>query len=247
MTKMFRDVSERTALIDLLGGLADATKPAECFQAFNRAIATVGFDGAMFALRDESENWRENITETTYPTAWVAHYVARNYTKTDPVRRFCFRVGDVFFWTETHRFFRKKELVIFEEAREFGLRSGLATPIFSGGALVGAIGLGSEARRLEDPRLKPFVRMASSLFHAAYTRHGAAEPPVENPIPLLTKREMEILGLMSEGNANAKISAELSIGLGSVEYHVANIFKKLAVDNRVAAVVRAIRLGLIDV
>jgi DNA-binding CsgD family transcriptional regulator len=247
MPKLFREDSEKNAIVELLNDLAAANRPGECFEAFSRAVAAVGFDGVAFVRRSESVQWRESITECTYPQEWVRRYVAMSYAKIDPARRFCFRTGDVFFWEDTYKYYRKKELVIFDEAREYGLRSGMATPIYSAGTLVGVVGLASKAPKLDDPRLKPFVRMSTSLFHAAYVQLASGDAAPVDPLPQMTKREMEIINLLSEGNANTKIATDLSIGLGSVEYHIANIFKKLDVDNRVAAVVRAIRLGLIDI
>ncbi len=247
MPKLFRDASEKNAMVNLLNDLTAAGRPIDCFDALNRAVAEIGFSGVAFVHRDDSAQWREGITACTYPEDWIRHYAAMSYAKIDPARRFCFRTGDVFFWEDTYKYYRKKELVIFDEAKEYGLKSGMATPLYSGGTLVGAVGLMSGAPRLDDPRLKPFVRMATSLFSAAYLQLSpVAEEPAE-PVPRMTKREMDVLSLLAEGCANTRIAADLSIGLGSVEYHIANVFAKLGVDNRVAAVVRAIRLGMIDI
>ena len=47
------------------------------------------------------------------------------------------------------------------------------------------------------------------------------------PLQRLTKRELEVLGLMAEGRSNAAIASGLVLSLGAVEKHIASIFTKL--------------------
>jgi DNA-binding NarL/FixJ family response regulator len=49
----------------------------------------------------------------------------------------------------------------------------------------------------------------------------------KGPLRRLTKRELEVLGLMAEGRSNAGIAAALVLTVGAVEKHVASIFTKL--------------------
>jgi DNA-binding CsgD family transcriptional regulator len=62
----------------------------------------------------------------------------------------------------------------------------------------------------------------------------------------LTGRQTEILTLIAEGWANKRIAAELNISVRTVDVHVRNICATLQVDTRVEAVVRAMRVGLIE-
>lgn len=147
----------------------------------------------MFVSRSAATDWKERITETSFPEEWVRHYVGMNYTKTDPARRFCFRTSQPFLWSETFAHFRKKELLIFSEAKEFGLRTGAVTPIFSGGTLMGAVGLSSAAAKLNDPRLKMAIDLAAQMFCGVYRQlaQDTADIAAE-PHPQLTKRERDV-------------------------------------------------------
>lgn len=62
----------------------------------------------------------------------------------------------------------------------------------------------------------------------------------------LTPREREILKLMSDGLPNKTIASRLSISERTVTTHIANIYSKLHVNNRVSAIQEAMRRRLLD-
>jgi DNA-binding NarL/FixJ family response regulator len=62
--------------------------------------------------------------------------------------------------------------------------------------------------------------------------------------PELTRREMDVLRLVVDGQDNATIGLQLSISRHTVKQHVTNIFEKLGVRTRVEAAVYAVRAGL---
>ncbi|MDP9223841.1 MAG: response regulator transcription factor [Actinomycetota bacterium] len=62
----------------------------------------------------------------------------------------------------------------------------------------------------------------------------------------LTPREREILRRMSEGLPNKTIANRLSISERTVTTHVANIYTKLHVNNRVSAIQEAMRRRILD-
>lgn len=63
----------------------------------------------------------------------------------------------------------------------------------------------------------------------------------------LTKREIEVLKLITEGLFNKEIAYKLNISERTVKNHVSNIFKKINASDRTQAAVFAIRNGLVDV
>lgn len=60
-------------------------------------------------------------------------------------------------------------------------------------------------------------------------------------IEWLTKRELDVLRLISEGCSNKKISDELTISERTVKNHISHIFRKIDVEDRTQAAVFAIR------
>jgi DNA-binding NarL/FixJ family response regulator len=65
--------------------------------------------------------------------------------------------------------------------------------------------------------------------------------------PALTEREIDVLQLIFKGQRNKEISDALSISETTVEAHLRNIFKKLDVHDRTAAVYVGLRRGIIHV
>ena len=69
---------------------------------------------------------------------------------------------------------------------------------------------------------------------------------VSEAFQALTPRESEILELMSEGLPNKTIASRLSISERTVTTHVANIYSKLHVNNRVSAIQEAMRRRILN-
>lgn len=67
----------------------------------------------------------------------------------------------------------------------------------------------------------------------------------DEPIKL-TKREIEVLSLVIEGRSSKEVADLLYVSKRTVDFHLANIYDKLQVTNRVQAFRRAVRLGLIS-
>ncbi len=62
----------------------------------------------------------------------------------------------------------------------------------------------------------------------------------------LTRREVQILGLLVAGKPDREIAEELTLSVRTVEHHVAHILVKLDVRTRTAAVSAAIAAGLAE-
>ncbi|MDO8684306.1 MAG: helix-turn-helix transcriptional regulator [Armatimonadota bacterium] len=62
----------------------------------------------------------------------------------------------------------------------------------------------------------------------------------------LTKREIEVLSLVLEGKSSREVAAALYCSKRTVDFHLARIYEKLQVTNRVQAMRRATLLGLVS-
>ena len=75
--------------------------------------------------------------------------------------------------------------------------------------------------------------------------NGVQAEQAEDQNVKLTKREVEVLSLVVQGKSSKEVADELFVSKRTVDFHLANIYDKLHVTNRVQAFRRATRLGLI--
>ncbi len=68
---------------------------------------------------------------------------------------------------------------------------------------------------------------------------------LEEPAPLLSDRELEVLECMVEGLTTQQMASRLFISENTVKTHVRHIFEKLEVSNRAEAVGKAMQMGLV--
>lgn len=108
------------------------------------------------------------------------------------------------------------------------------------------------------PYLLPLLKKAAQKEGASRHRRtlvaafdGAALPGVQREmngavlLEPLSVRERDVLTLMAGGKSNRFIAGELAITENTVKWHVKNIFQKLGVENRTAAVLAAQSMKLV--
>ena len=86
-------------------------------------------------------------------------------------------------------------------------------------ALIGEIGIGPRGERIADE---------------------------QSPVEALTRQEARMLGLLAEGLSNADICDRLVLSTATVKWHIYNLYQKLGVHSRTAAVREGRALGLLD-
>jgi len=89
---------------------------------------------------------------------------------------------------------------------------------------------------------------ATTEIRAAFEKNssGISRNSSEKSVPVLTRREQEILALIADGKTNQEIAQTLYIAPGTVRVHVHAILQKLDVRDRTQAAVIAIQQNLID-
>lgn len=132
------------------------------------------------------------------------------------------------------------EYLFCEAAAREALQGAVAVPIIAAGEVLGVISLtGPDELEMTD-RLRATL---SGIGHEVGTflerRTGQWTDG------LLSRREVQILQLSSEGLSGPAIAAHLGISPATVKTHFENIYAKYEVPDRVAAVAKAIRAGVI--
>jgi DNA-binding CsgD family transcriptional regulator len=97
-----------------------------------------------------------------------------------------------------------------------------------------------EAERARAGQSRAAAARASA--HARHLRAGAAAPAA----PAITPRETDVLTLASHGLTSTEIAEQLVLSPGTVRTHFENVYLKLGVSDKAAAVATALRHGLIE-
>ena len=86
---------------------------------------------------------------------------------------------------------------------------------------------------------------ANQIAWLETTLSEPAHPAIATLVETLSRREIDVLRLMADGQSNQEIAQVLVVALNTVKMHVKHIYRKLDVKNRVQAVAQARGLGLI--
>jgi len=102
------------------------------------------------------------------------------------------------------------------------------------------------------PRAVRVVHSGDALLAPTVTRrlveqftHPRPDPHRQAQLAKLTERERDVLIQLARGQSNTEIASELYLGESTVKTHVAHILNKLAVRDRIQAVIYAYEIGLI--
>jgi DNA-binding NarL/FixJ family response regulator len=75
---------------------------------------------------------------------------------------------------------------------------------------------------------------------------SALDTGADNARPLLSRREEEVLRMMAKGVSLTEAASRLYISVKTVKNHLSSIYEKLGCHDRAQAVLRAVRMGLIQ-
>jgi LuxR family transcriptional regulator, maltose regulon positive regulatory protein len=96
-----------------------------------------------------------------------------------------------------------------------------------------------------SPAARDHVNRVVAAFRAPAGRSATPAAAANGLMEPLTRRELEVLGLVAAGRPNREIADELVVSLETVKKHLSHIFDKLGAANRSQAVARARELRLI--
>ncbi len=100
-------------------------------------------------------------------------------------------------------------------------------------------------QRIVSAPLGMYVNRLLEAFASvsAVARPSQPRPEVPEPVEKLTDREREVLRMVADGHSNQEVSERLFLSIGTIKWHLHNIYDKLMVRNRTQAVKRARELN----
>ncbi len=103
-----------------------------------------------------------------------------------------------------------------------------------------------KARRQVDRKLNAYQQhILAAMSPVAALPVSTEALLLQEDLEPLTNRELQILRLLDQNLTNKEIARELVLTTGTVKVHISNVYRKLSVNNRRAAVTLAKALGIL--
>lgn len=112
-----------------------------------------------------------------------------------------------------------------------------------------ALAAGATTYLLKDTLSDDLIRTVRDVHAGGHPLPAAIKAKLDARAeqPTLTSREVQVLKLVAQGRRNKEIAARLGISEETVPVHLKNIFTKLKVNERTAAVNVALRRGIVHI
>jgi LuxR family quorum-sensing transcriptional regulator LasR len=210
---------------------------------------SLGFDTVLYAaLPSKHANLETSFLHSNYSQEWREHYESHKLHYVDPTVRHCMTSVLPLVW-EPDTFAQKDQVSMYEEASHFGMRSGITFPMHGCNGEAGLISFATDMLPDQqfDERLMHYMADLSLVRDYAFEsslKFIHARGPAE-PVPHLTKRELEVLKWVMAGKSSWEISRITDCAEATINFHIANIRQKFGVNTRQQALVKAIALGII--
>lgn len=239
-----------TLIADLLDRLDGATTPAELRDILVNALEAAGLPHIAYCHLSDFQRTGDLAAlqrVMTFPGEWLEYYQARRYQAIDPVFQASHTARRPFRWqdlTTRRETFTARQRTMIAEAATVGMAHGLTVPLFGPDGEHAIVSVASPDP-LEGAALTPArIAAVATAFHAVY--QDLTQPPThEAPPPPLHPREREVLLWCARGKTSWEISHILHLAERTVDHYAANAMTKLQATTRAAAVVKAVRHGMI--
>ena len=232
-------------VFDFVAKIDKHTSTADLLVGFQRHAVNFGFANLIITgLPIGKQDMEPMVLMSNWPDGWYQRYAANHYADRDPVCLYAARTRNAFDWSEIPGDLRSRtgSSRVMNEAKAFGLRSGLLVPCASRLHWVAAVALASDQPGL---KISQRERMALAFMATAVTRRAERLRGFDDPPDPLTMREREVLTRAAGGGTAAQLSEDMGMSEHTLVSHLANIRRKFGVKTTMQSVVRAIRLGLI--
>lgn len=215
--------------------------------AANEGFDQVGYGALTYNEPVHLDGHAAPAVALNFPSDWTDHYFARKYHQIDPVVLFTPSIARPFLWRwlQQRRSLEHKQRLIFDEAHEAGLRNGASVPLHGPWGRVAVVSFASRTDDADTEAKLSRLNVLASQFHIAFTDLSEGAQATDIPVRL-SRREKDCLSWTAQGKSSWDIGMILKISENTVNFHVKNAMRKLGTTSRTVAVVKSIRLNLID-
>lgn len=239
-------------IIQLLVLAGEAKSEAELIAQLESLLKAYGFDHYSLSLQSRpNQSSQGNVIVARWPDGWSEIYVERKYALIDPTVRMLGIAQRPFRWRDAVMTLRndphrQRMQRMMQEGARYGLLDGYMFPIHGRNGLLGNFAVGGRPVELSHAEMSMFGALATRVFWRIMELRGQAEE-LETAAKVdtqLTRREMEVIALLTDGLTSNEIAKSLDISSHTVDWYINGLQEKLKAKNRQHVVASAFRLGL---
>lgn len=206
--------------------------------------SSIAYGSRTPASNVQRKSRRKLPTISTYPKEWQEHCSKSGYDRLDPRVSLGNSKALPLLWDDAYKNpnTTDSERRKFDEAKEFGLRTGVTIPLPRRlGTCPTMSFVQTETSGLSNSAVI-YLSLAASVFHTMVE----CSLDLNAHVPSLTAREKDCISWVAKGKSSDDIGIILGISPNTVDFHVKNVMKKLETTNRMVAAMEAEELGLIE-
>ncbi|OHV82221.1 LuxR family transcriptional regulator [Rhizobium sp. LCM 4573] len=242
------------SIVQLLVLVGETKTKSDLVTLLESLLKTYGFEYYGVLTQPKShENPMKMMLAGHWPAGWRENYIAKKYILIDPAIRIMGIAHRSFRWREASAMLRNDPLWpraqrMMQDSGRHGLNDGYTFPVHGRGGLLGSMMISSSRSvDLSPAEMALFETAAKKVFWRLMEFAGEAKK-LEKATALgapLTRREMEVIGLLADGMTSHDIARTLSISNHTVDWYINGLQDKLNARNRQHLVAFAFRHGLV--
>jgi len=237
-------------LIEFIYASNKAQSVEELLSSFIEFITEYNFDKYIISEISTDHNYRDGRKFgliTNYPDALMNEYIEKNLVENDPIYKRALTSRRPFPWSDMRKEnLTDKEKSAMADVEKYGFYQGITVTIYQPlGRIIGISLATPDRNRVFDDNTLMIMNLLCNQFYARFSCLLDQNKLIDEPANI-TDREREVLLWIAKGKTKKDIACILDISESCVKRHCENIFKKLEVNNLPYAVVKALRMGLIN-
>lgn len=236
-------------IYDRLSKLFDAPAEVNWSETVFSIAKDHGFEQTLFAvLKSKNEPIENAFLRSNYAKDWRATYDKEGLGYVDPTVTHCLEKTIPLLWTPDC-FANQAQKNMYEEATSYGLRSGIIFPIHGPNGEFGMLSFVSEY--LANPKSQKDIMQdmgALSIIRDYVFESSKRFLTYQNGNAniVLTPREKEVLKWAMAGKSSWEISKILNCSESTINFHLSNTRVKFDVNTKQQAIIKALRMGIIQ-
>ncbi|HEF4762331.1 TPA: LuxR family transcriptional regulator [Pseudomonas putida] len=227
--------------------LSSTTELETAYEVSLNFVKNIGFKFFAFSTTcpTRTEHFH-TVRFNNYPKDWNCEYEKNKFASIDPVVAHCNQSGLPILWSE--------ELFcnvpwIWETLGQQGLQHGWSQAIHDEES--GFCSIVSVARShcpVSAWELYEYFGFALFIGHHLHNLVTRTQPkePAKSLAPQLSPREIDVLKLAAVGKTAYESARILNLSARTINFHVQEAIRKLGVNNKVSAVIAAVKAGYLD-